>query len=169
MLVTLVQIDAWDAVAGMAVALRASSVDDPAACHLNGQTWWPAIAKLPTLRYDFFDGSFGGQISAPTSSITIQTEALPALAAPGMADARFRLWTGELGADWSTYTLRFDGRVTGQPQVEDGKAQIDFAVDDRWLDTALLSTYAGTTGAEGPASLKGQVKDRKSTRLNSSH
>ena len=158
MLVTLVQIDAWDAVSGATVALRASSVDDSAACHLNGQTWWPAASRLPTLRYDFFDGAFGGQITAPSSSMTIQTEPLPALASPGMADARIRLWTGELGATWAGYTLLFDGRVTGQPQVEDGKAQVDFAVDDRWLDTALLATYAGTTGAEGPASLKGQPK-----------
>ena len=61
MLAVLLQIDAWDPSAGAAISLYAASHDDPALCHLNGGTWWPAISKLPTLRYDLFDGAFGGE------------------------------------------------------------------------------------------------------------
>ncbi len=48
--------------------------------------------------------------------------------------------------------------MSEQPELADGAATINFAVDDRWLDAALLSTYAGTTGAEGTEALKGQPK-----------
>jgi hypothetical protein len=34
-------------------------------------------------------------------------------------------------------------------ELADGTASINFAVDDRWLDTALLKTYAGTSGRRG--------------------
>lgn len=154
----LVQIDGFDPVTGTAVSLRASSVDDSSVCHLNGATWWPALTKLPVLRYDLFDGAFAGQITAPSSSLTMATEAWPNFGRYQLADARLRLWTGNVGDPWGSYTLRFDGRVSSQPQIKDYSASIDFAVDDRWLDKALLTTYAGTTGAEGPAALKGQVK-----------
>jgi len=158
MLATVIQIDGYDPVAGAAVTLRAASRDHPAVCHLDGQTWWPTIAKLPTLRYDLFDGAFGGEITAPTSSTTLSVEPWPDFGRYSLADARFRLWTGDVGAEWATYTLRFDGRVSEQPETKDGQTQVAFGVDDRWLDQALLPTYAGTTGIEGAAALKGQVK-----------
>lgn len=153
----IVQIDGYDPVAAAAVSVYAGSHDDPAVCHYNGQTWWPVLGKLPTLRYDLFDGAFAGQITAPSSSLSFQTEPWPNFGRYILADGRLRLWTG--GPDAAgVWTLRFDGRVTGQPNIVDGTAQIEFTVDDRWLDSALLATYAGTTGTEGPAALKGQAK-----------
>jgi len=150
----LVQIDAWDPAAQAPVTLRAGSRDTPEVCHALDATWWPSIAKLPALRYDFFDGAFGNQITAPSSSLTIQTEPWPKLGGYSLPDARFKLWTRS-AAEW---VLRFDGRVTEQPEIADGAADIQFAVDDRWLDKALLATYAGTTGAEGPVAMAGQIK-----------
>lgn len=152
----LVQIDGY--AGSTPVAVRLASHDDPALCHLDGQTWWPAIVTLPKLRYDFFDGAFGGGITTPTGQITVQVDTVPTLPGLAMHDARFRLWKGTLGDAFSAYTLLFDGRVQDQPTVADGVASINFAVDDRWLDEPLLATYAGTGGAEGPAELKGQVK-----------
>lgn len=154
----LIQIDGWDPVAAAAVTLRAASHDAPSVCHLDGQTWWPSIAQLPKLRYDLFSGSFDGQIDTPSSTVTLMTEAFPQLARLALADARFRLWTGEVGAAWEGYTLRFDGIVTAQPKVDALTASIDFAVDDRWLDEPVLDLYAGTTGAEGEAAQKGTPK-----------
>ena len=153
-----IQIDGYDPIGGLPVTLRAGSVDDPRVCHLGDMLWWPAIAKLPTLRYDLFDGSFSAQITAPTSSLTVQTEQWPDFGRYALANARLRLWTGSAGTDWPAWTLRFDGRITAQPKLAGGVASIDFAVDDSWLDAALLATYAGTTGVEGPAELKGQAK-----------
>ncbi len=159
MLGVVVQIDGFDPLLAQAVTLRAASHDDPAVCHVGGgDPWWPALIKLPTLRYDLFDGAFGGEISAPSSSLTLAAEPWPNLGRYALADARLRLWTGDVGAAWATWTLRFDGRVSEQPELADGTATINFAVDDRWLDAALLTTYAGTTGAEGTEALKGQPK-----------
>lgn len=154
----LVQIDAYDPVPDEDVTLTASSIDDDRVCHLNGATWWPAIATLPTLRWDGFDGAFGGQIEAPSSSLAIAVETWPDFARYAFTDARIRLWTGEAGDVWGSWTLRFDGRVDAQPVLADGIAQISFSVDDRWLDAALLDTYDGTTGAEGSAAQTGVAK-----------
>lgn len=153
-----VQIDGYDPVEGKAVTLRAASHDLPDICALDNKTWWPAIATLPKLRYDLFDGSFAGQIAAPAASMSLSTEPWPLFARYGLADAQVSLWTGEIGQPWSAWTLRLQGRSTARPQVKDRRAELSLAVDDRWLDTALLATYAGTTKAEGPSALKGTPK-----------
>lgn len=154
----LIQIDGYDPVAASPVSLFASNVDDAAVCMLNGATWWPAISKLGTLKYDLFDGSFAGSITSPSSSLTLQTAPWPNFGRYSLADARIRLWTGAVGAAWGSYTLQFDGRLTAQPTLLDGAASVAFATDDKWLDRPLLSLYAGTTGIEGPAALKGTAK-----------
>ena len=159
MLGVVVQIDGFDPVLAQPITLRAASHDDAAVCHAGGgEPSWPALIKLPTLRYDLFDGAFGGEITAPSSSLTIAAEPWPNFGRYALADARLRLWTGAVGAPWASWTLRFDGRVSEQPELADGIAAINFAVDDRWLDRALLETYAGTSGAEGTEALKGQPK-----------
>lgn len=147
-----IQIDAYDPVASAAVTLRAAQRDDVSSCMAAGGPWWPMIAKAPVLRYDLFDGAFGSEISAPTTSFALQVEAWPNFGRYAIADARVRIWVD------ITAGPIFDGRVTAQPQLADGQAQISIKVDDSWLDKALLSTYAGTTGLEGPAALKGQPK-----------
>jgi hypothetical protein len=158
MLAVLVQIDGYDPVTAATVSLFASNVDDPAVCMLNGATWWPTISKLGTLKYDLFDGSFAGSITSPSSSLTLHTEPWPNFGRYSLADARIRLWTGAVGAAWGSYVLQFDGRLTAQPTLLDGAASVAFATDDKWLDRPLLSLYAGTTGIEGPAALKGTAK-----------
>ena len=158
MLGVVVQIDAREATTGVAVPLRAASHDDAAVCHLTADVAWPTIEKLPKLGYDLFDGAFEGRIATPSASMTIGVEPWSDFAKLALADTRFRLWTGEVGAPFAEWTQRVDARVTQQPQIADGRAELTFAVDDRWLDRALLATYAGTTGAEGPAALKGQAK-----------
>ncbi|WP_010545208.1 hypothetical protein [Sphingomonas elodea] len=147
-----IQIDAFDPVAGAAVTLRASNQDEAAVCMAANGPWWPMVAKAPVLRYDLFDGAFGGEITAPTTAFDLQVEAWPAFARYAIADARVRIWTDIAGSPV------FDGRVTTQPQIADGRAQISIKVDDSWLDKPLLATYGGTTGIEGPAALKGQPK-----------
>ncbi|MPT48244.1 MAG: hypothetical protein E2598_07450 [Sphingobium sp.] len=156
MIATLCRIDGYQA--GVATSLFLCSHDDPRLCHLDGETWWPAIARLPVLRYDFFDGSFGGDIIAPTGEMQVHIGAVPGLPALSLHDARVRLWRGPLGGAWSDFILRFDGRVKDQPSVSDGMAAISIGVDDVWLDEPLLRTYAGTGGAEGPEDIKGTVK-----------
>lgn len=154
----LCQIDGFARADGAATTIRLASHDDDRLCHVNGTVWWPAIAKLPKFAYDFFDGAFGGQISPPASSTDIAAETVPGFAALMLHDARVRWWYADLGAAWAGFTLLFDGIVDQQAAIRDGIASIGFRVDDGWLDDPLLATYAGTTGAEGEAALKGQVK-----------
>lgn len=154
----LCQIDAFARVGGAATTIRLASHDDDRLCHLNAQTWWPAIARLPTLAYDFFDGAFGGEIVTPSGRAELSIEAVPGFAALMLHGARIRWYSGTLGQAWGDYVLRFDGLIDNHPAIRDGVAAIDFRVDDRWLDDPILATYAGTTGAEGEAAQKGQVK-----------
>lgn len=154
----LAQIDGWSGSTATSVYL--ASHDDESLCHLNGQTWLPAIARLPVLRYDFFDGDFSGQIVAPTGALAVQTEALGNFSALALHDARIRIWQGDLGAAWGGFALLFDGRIETQPDIADGLAQLSIGVDDSWLDKPFLGTYAGTGGIEGGAEIKGAVKPR---------
>ncbi|MCZ4340569.1 hypothetical protein O4H52_03050 [Sphingomonadaceae bacterium G21617-S1] len=158
MLATIIQIDAWDPVAAAISTLRLASHDDPAVCHLDGQVWWPAVDRLPSLRYDFFSGAFDGRIETPSSSLDIAIEGFATFSRLILANARLRIWTGQLGDAFGAYTLRFDGIVTAQPAISNLSATIEFAVDDRWLDEPLLDLYLGVGGIEGEAAQKGTPK-----------
>lgn len=157
MIAHLVQIDAFNG--SVATPVRLASHDDERLCHLDDKVWWPAIQTLPKLRADYFDGSFEPSgITSPTSSLTAYVGAIPALPALAAHDARLRLWAGELGSDFSSYELVYDGRVKDQPEVANGIATITFGADDGWLDQSLLATYTGHGGIEGGEDLEGQVK-----------
>jgi len=153
-----VQIDAHDPVGGATIALRLSSHDDDRICHLDGQTWWPAVATLPARRYDLFSGAFDGQITSPNSTLTISGEPWPNIARYLFADARVRIWSGEIGTAWASWEPWLEGRIKAQPAIDEGMVPLTIGPDDSWLDTPILAPYAGTTGAEGPAALKGTVK-----------
>lgn len=140
------------------VTLRMANVDESSVCHLNGTVWWPAIAKLPKLSYDLFSGEFDGQVGTPASNLSFSC--VPFKDAPALryAGAPVRIWTGDVGAPFASWTQRFEGRVKAQPSIDAGVATASIAVDDAWLDQPVLGTYAGTGGAEGPADLKGTAK-----------
>ena len=153
----LIRIDALDA-GGSALTLRLSSIDHHALCHQDGATWWPGIARLPALRYDFFGGDFRGAITAPQATFSAAIEGWPGFAGARFASARFRLWSGTLGDDFADFDLRFDGLITREPQVERGIATFEAGPDDAWLDKPLLSLFAGTGGLEGPDEMEGTAK-----------
>lgn len=127
-----------------------ANVSDPRLCHLNGYEWTAAISRLPVLRYDFFGGDFNGQISAPQAQFQVSPYEIEGFYSRAYSGARVRVWSGEVGDDWGGFTLRYDGILTGNPQVAGGIASFSAVPDDRWLDTPLLDAYAGTGGIEGP-------------------
>lgn len=166
--VTLIRIDAQDA-SGAAVPVFLASHDLPEACHLSADPWEPALARLPDFALDFFGGAFAGQVTAPRTSFAAATIGLAAFGATPatrarFADARCRIWVGDITsqvtADLGPLTLRFDGRITGEPEIDDRTrtAIFDAAVQDSWADKPLLPLFAGTGGIEGPADLTGQPK-----------
>lgn len=152
-----IQIDAQTS-AGAAAPVYLASVDDARLCHLNGVQWVPAIAKLPSLSYDFFGGDFNGAIGAPTGSFAAAIEGISGFTGLRFASARVRLWSGDLGAAWGGFTLRFDGEVKAEPVLAAGIASFSIGAKAAWLDKPLLSLLAGTGGVEGGTDLQGQVK-----------
>ncbi|MEQ5789089.1 hypothetical protein J3454_14425 [Erythrobacter sp. NFXS35] len=168
MLTVLVQIDAQDA-SGGALPVRLASHDLPELCHLGGDQWDPAIAQLPDFALDFFGGAFAGQVTAPRTGFSVMTTGVTGFAATAsararFADARVRIWVGDItsaaSADLGPLTLRFDGRLIGEPEVDDAArlARFEAAVQDSWADDPLLPLFAGTGAIEGPADLTGQPK-----------
>jgi hypothetical protein len=162
MRVVLIQIDARLA-DGTIVPVRVSNANDPAGCHLDGLQWDPALSQAPLLRYDFFGGAFQNPIPLPQAQFALSLSALAQvsvnlMAALRFAGARVRIWTGPLGEYWSSYRLRFDGRVEAEPEIASFLATFSAKPDDAWLDVPLLDTYAGTGGIEGPEDLTGTVK-----------
>jgi hypothetical protein len=162
MLSVAIQIDAQDA-SGAALPLRLVSHDVPELGHYDGQQWEPALAELPSFALDFFGGGFQGQVTAPTTGFAAATIGLAAFSASAsararFADARVRVWVGTFPA--TGMVLRFDGRMTGEPEVDDATriARFTAAVNDSWADDPLLDLFAGTGGIEGPADLTGQPK-----------
>lgn len=157
-----IRIDAQDALGAM-LSLGLVNLDLPELGHLGGEVWEPALIELPVFAMDFFGGGFSGQVTAPTASFAVATTGLPGFGAePALrarfADARVRVWVGDSRAE--AMTLRFDGRLTGEPAIDDQArtARFDAAVQDSWADEPLLALFAGTGGIEGPADLTGQVK-----------
>ncbi|MBD3762442.1 hypothetical protein [Rhizorhabdus sp.] len=168
MIVTLIRIDAQDA-SGGALPIRLSSHDMPEACHLDGAEWDPVLSSLPAFALDFFGGSFDGQVTAPRTTFAFATTGLAAFGATPasrarLADARVRIWVGDITStatvDLGPLTLRFDGRMTGEPEIDEAArlARCEAAVQDAWADEPLLALFAGTGGIEGPADLTGQPK-----------
>lgn len=168
MLACLIEISAYEAT-GTPINVRLASHDLPTLCHLGAFEWEPALIELPQVRYDFFGGNFNGQITAPTAQFSCAIAGVPGIdpetgERARFADARVRIWAGDLDdpfdAALGPLSLRFDGRLTAQPRVDDAGriAVFEAAVQDGWADEPLLELFAGTGGIEGPADLTGQVK-----------
>jgi hypothetical protein len=155
--VILAEFTPYDPVAAAPVTVRACSVDDASVTSLNGVAWWPAISQAPRRTIDLFDGEFGGRISAAIGDIEISTAAFPLAPRFSWGEQPVKLWRGVLGAAWGSYTQIFQG-LTRPARGANGRLRIGLRVDDRWLDRPLLSTYAGTGNAEGPADLRGVPK-----------
>jgi hypothetical protein len=168
MLGVLVEIEAHDRL-GTPMLLRFASHDTPELCHFAAQAWEPAIVQLPDFALDFFGGAFAGQVTAPRTGFAVLTADVTGFASnPArravFADARVRIWAGPIEAasphDESRFRMRFDGRLTGEPEIDEAGrvARFDAAVQDNWANKPLLSLFAGTGGTEGPEDLEGQTK-----------
>ncbi len=155
--VILAEFTPYDPVAAAPVTVRVCSVDDARVTSLNGVAWWPAIATCPRRTIDLFDGEFGGRITPAIGDIEIITAAFPLAPRFSWGEQPVKLWRGVLGDAWGSYVQIFQG-LTRPARGSNGRLRIGLRVDDRWLDRPLLSTYAGTGAAEGPADLKGVPK-----------
>ncbi|CDO34040.1 hypothetical protein [Novosphingobium sp. KN65.2] len=124
----------------------------------NSERWWPAIVEKPKFSIRLFDGDFTGDVSVAQGGLTVRLDVL-AVADPNAA--RY-VWAGAgvVIYIWSsgTATQVFNGKVTGFGSSKN-RLELSIEVDTEPFKVDVLgATYAGTTGIEGGADLKGRVK-----------
>jgi len=153
-LVVWAEMEPVDRATGVAVTVRATTHNAPAATSAGGLAWRPAIVRAPGLTLELFDGAFTGRLRSGAGEMDLSLEAL---AAPAVAWGRrpCRIWAGAVGDDPTVMMPLFAGRVDSAT-LRAGRLTLRLQVDDAWIDAPLLTkTYAGTGGAEGPADLAG--------------
>ena len=153
----LAQIEPLDILSGTRSIVRLQSEQDVDAGGYAGEVWFPGITRSPSLGIQLFRGNFddppalaaGEMVIADTAQI-----AYPVLKTGLLTKAPITLWKYESG----TVRIIFRGVIDGFRRGE-GRTTITLSVADDAFDADLLTlSYAGTTGKEGPADLKGQVK-----------
>lgn len=156
----LVELNPIDPGTGNRVTVRVCASQDPDLTGANGQIWWPAIMVQPVLAMTLFDGAFVSEVSAAQASMEVRLDVLRNSGAFPRAE-RY---------DWSGATAIISRLVGGSPvqlavmRVESFASEADrlslrLAVDLEPVEgKVLFSEYAGTTGLEGNADLKGKPK-----------
>lgn len=163
--VLLAEITPYDPVTTSTVTVRmASARRDTRAVNVpgNANQWLPAITQAPQFSYAIIEEGVTGEIETTYGSIGIRFSA----ALDNDTWSRYvwdgaltKLWIGELGADFSTYSQIFQGRAGSLERGTRGTGSISLRGAEADLDKPLLSaTYAGTGNAEGPLELKGKAK-----------
>ena len=125
----------------------------------DGQKYWPAISSGPKTSLSVFDGDFTSSVQTGSASFNVS---IPALADeyPGIENHR---WAGsdvsltyvdDLGVDRAI----FAGKVSRFGE-KNGLLAITAGIDEEPFKADVLSAeYAGTTGIEGGADIKGNPK-----------
>lgn len=155
----LATIQPLDSATGARTLLRVCSSHNLSQTGYDGQTWLPAIVSPGALETELFDGDFTSPINPAQNGMTLSEKVLRDLAPATLGlrwqDAPVSVWASE---DPAAPVLRFVGKVTRFERGE-GLIKITANVRDEAGETDVLGlTYAGTTGIEGPADLKGRVK-----------
>lgn len=143
------------------VTVRLCASQDPAHTGAAGQIWWPAIVVQPVLQSRFFDGDFTSGVDAGSASAEIS---LVVLQASGQFPRVERY-------DWAGATATIQRITTAGTLADVAVMRVESFASEQMrlalrlassqdlLETDVLSaTYAGTTGIEGGADLKGRVK-----------
>lgn len=142
------------------VTVRVCASQDVESTGAAGERWWPAMVTLPVMQARFFDGDFTSSVEPPTASIDLRLDVLIASGAfPGVE--RY---------DWAGASCRLQ-RLSGGSLVDVQLMQVESfaseamilglrlrAASELYDAEVLRARYAGTTGAEGGADLRGQLK-----------
>jgi hypothetical protein len=143
--------------------LRASTANHRKITGLNDFVWHPAISTPPTIGIRLFKGDFDGTAAPNGGSMSIQIDRFirshPDARRLIWQGAKVKLWAGEIGQAWP-WDQVYEGLVDGDNFTADGnRVRLNIKSDTSPFEKdALTLKYAGTGGAEGGDSLKGQVK-----------
>lgn len=146
---------------GTRVTLRACNAQDRRITALNDQRWWPAISSSPTFAIQLFDGDFTSAVVPGSASFVLQMDPLakqdPAARGYLWQGADVTFYSGNAGDAWP-WTTRFVGVITRYEAQGDTLRVTAEVKTSTFEKDVLSSTYAGTTGIEGGADLKGKPK-----------
>lgn len=160
----LIKISPFNPATNARVPVYLSSLNDKTLAHINAMganIWVPCLTALPTLSIEVFNGDFQAAVQTGNASfgfnIAMLAEGYPGVEAMVWARAPVEIYGEDVGAalPWAP---RFVGKVEsfslrGLTMTLGAKVDEEpFGVD------VLTQTYAGTTGAEGPADLKNKTK-----------
>lgn len=156
----LVELYPIDPGTGARVPLRICAAQQPEATGAGDFVWWPAITVQPILSMTLFDGAFSSAVSVAQATMEVR---LDVLRNSGQFPRVERY-------DWSGATAVISRLVDGLPVFvaamrverfasEQDRLSLSLAMDEEPLEAKVLfNEYAGTTGAEGTADLKGKPK-----------
>lgn len=157
---TLAILNPIDPGTGSRVQIRVCSSQDTAATGADGQVWWPAISSAPTLSLSLFDGDFTANVEPGSASMALRIDVLrnsglfPRVERYDWAGAQALLYRLVDGALVDLATMRVERFA-----MEDFGLGLSLSVDPEPFEAdVLFNEYAGTTGIEGGASLKGTPK-----------
>ena len=157
---TLAILNPIDPGTGSRVQIRVCSSQDPVATGADGQVWWPAISSAPTLSLSLFDGDFTANVEPGSASMALRIDVLrnsglfPRAERYDWAGAQALLYRLVDGTLVDLATMRVERFA-----MEDFALGLTLSVDPEPFEAdVLFNEYAGTTGIEGGANLKGTPK-----------
>lgn len=157
---TLAILNPIDPGTGNRVQLRVCSSQDPAATGADNAVWWPAIASAPVLSLSLFDGDFTAAVEPGAATMALRIDVLrssglfPRVERYDWAGSQVELFRLVDGALVDLATMRVERFA-----MEDFALALNLAVDPEPFEAdVLFGEYAGTTGLEGGADLKGTPK-----------
>lgn len=155
---SLIELEPLDLVAEARVTVRAAASNRADHAGAGGFRWWPALVTEPTIKIDLFDGDFSSEVRPAGASVSLALQPLlkefPLLHQYDWAGAPVQLYDFRDGTLIPLATMRVDRFA-----VEDDRIALSLSVDTEPFAADVLSAeYAGTTGIEGGADLKGKPK-----------
>ena len=155
----LAEIEPLDPISGSRPTLRVCSANIKDVAGHAGGPWFPAISRAPSLSISLFDGDFTSDVNAASGQIELRLDVL--------AEAD----TNAISYRWAGSPIRITGwhaaddtellceAIVSRFEIQDGVLSVVFEADPTPFEQDVLTQeYAGTTGIEGDANLKGRLK-----------
>ncbi|WP_333840470.1 hypothetical protein [Novosphingobium sp.] len=161
MLACLAKISPLNLAFGERIAVRAASHSDRRVTGLGGKVWEPAMVTPPQLGITLWNGDFTDAVTTGGATLPLNVRVLeetyPDVSSCMWTGAPVEIYAETPGTAWPWRQI-FRGKVTGLSRKQ-ATLSLTCEVDtEPFKANLLVSTYAGTGGAEGPAGLKGKPK-----------
>ncbi len=160
----LFEVSPIDPATGNPITLRmcAAWAKDSKSSVVNDVLWLPIIEEGPRISFSVFENGETAPATVSYSDITILLDRKKNI--EGWSNyywdgAAGKVWIGEMGAAFGSYTQIFNGTVGPLSERQGQRTRISLLGSEAKLNTDLLTgTYGGTGGLEGTSELLGNFK-----------